>query len=154
MTKPTKWLCAQRRLRSAWASSLSSWRDLGSLATHWAQWRLWSDWADAQADSLKWSHTHFVGFVMSRLIYESCILLLVLLFWVIGLWTCFYSTKNKLNKHFSFLLSIKGTPITLLISHFKLSLYIKSTVNFLNIWTPQKFVVITLKFELCGCTIE
>ena len=33
-----------------------------------AQWRLWSDWADAQADlSLRWAHTHFVGFVMSRL---------------------------------------------------------------------------------------
>ena len=28
------------------------------------------------------------------------------------------------------------------------------TVNFLNIWTPKKFVVITLKFELCGSTIE
>ena len=33
-----------------------------------AQRRLWSDWADAQADlSLCWAHTHFVGFVMSRL---------------------------------------------------------------------------------------
>ena len=33
-----------------------------------AQRRLWSDWADAQADlSLLWAHTHFVGFVMSRL---------------------------------------------------------------------------------------
>ena len=31
-----------------------------------AQRRLWSDWADAQADlSLRWAHTHFVGFVMS-----------------------------------------------------------------------------------------
>ena len=41
MTKPTKWLCTQWRLRSAWASSqsdqssLSTWRKLGSLATHW-----------------------------------------------------------------------------------------------------------------------
>ena len=35
-----------------------------------AQRRLWSDWADGQADlSLRWAHTHFVGFVMSRLIY-------------------------------------------------------------------------------------
>ena len=34
-----------------------------------AQRRLWSDWADAQADlSLCWAHTHFVGFVVSRLI--------------------------------------------------------------------------------------
>ena len=33
-----------------------------------AQRRLWSDWADAQADlSLHWAHTHFVGFVMRRL---------------------------------------------------------------------------------------
>ena len=31
--------------------------------------RLWLDWADAQADlSLRWVHTHFVGFVMSWLI--------------------------------------------------------------------------------------
>ena len=28
------------------------------------------------------------------------------------------------------------------------------TVNFLNIRTPKLFVVITLKFELCGSTIE
>ena len=28
------------------------------------------------------------------------------------------------------------------------------TVNFLNIRTPKKFVVINLKFELCGSTIE
>ena len=34
-----------------------------------AQRRLWSDWADAQADlSLRWAHSHIVGFVMSRLI--------------------------------------------------------------------------------------
>ena len=33
------------------------------------QQRLWSDWADAQADlSLRWAHIHFVGFVMSWLI--------------------------------------------------------------------------------------
>ena len=38
-----------------------------------AQRRLWSDWADAQADlSLHWAHTHFVGFVMSRLTYDPC----------------------------------------------------------------------------------
>ena len=29
-----------------------------------------------------------------------------------------------------------------------------TTVMFLNIRTPKKFVVITLKFELCGSTIE
>ena len=42
VTKPTKWLCAQQRLRSVWASaqsdqsSLSALRKLRSLATHWA----------------------------------------------------------------------------------------------------------------------
>ena len=45
--KTNKWVCTQRRLRSAWA-------------------------ADAQADpSLRWAHNHFVGFVMSRLKYSS-----------------------------------------------------------------------------------
>ena len=35
-----------------------------------AQRRLWSYWADAQADlSLRWAHRHFVGFVMRRLIF-------------------------------------------------------------------------------------
>ena len=34
-----------------------------------AQRRLWSDWVNAQSDlSLRWAHTHFVGFVMSSLI--------------------------------------------------------------------------------------
>ena len=39
MTKPTMWLCAQRRLRSAWASTQSDQSlhcPLGSLAPHWA----------------------------------------------------------------------------------------------------------------------
>ena len=35
-----------------------------------AQRRPWSEWADAEADlSLRWAHSHFVGFVMSRLNY-------------------------------------------------------------------------------------
>ena len=75
MTKPTKWVCAQRKLRSAWASDLNrvfavriekAWVLTYPLS---AQQRLWSDWADAQADLiLRWAHTHFVGFVISRLI--------------------------------------------------------------------------------------
>ena len=33
-----------------------------------AQRKLWSDWASAQADlSLRWAHSHIVGFVMSHL---------------------------------------------------------------------------------------
>ena len=58
MTKPTKWMCAQRRLRSAWASAQS---DQSLRCPHE------ESWADAQADlSLRRAHSHFVGFVMSR----------------------------------------------------------------------------------------
>ena len=74
MTKPTKWLCAQRRLISAWASARVF---VVRMKKAWVlryllsgQRILWSDWADAQADlSLRWAHSHFLGFVMSRLIY-------------------------------------------------------------------------------------
>ena len=75
MTKPTKWVCPAKtqislgirpvwsvfavRMKKAWVLSYP-------LST---QRRLWSDWADAQADlSLRWAHTHFVDFVMSWLI--------------------------------------------------------------------------------------
>ena len=48
-----------------------------------AQRRLWSDWADAQADlSLRWAHSHIVGFVTRRLIYvalDDCILFRMIL---------------------------------------------------------------------------
>ena len=77
MTKPTKWLCAQQRLRSAWVSAQSDQslhcalnRKLKGQCFFMRQWRLWSDWADAQTDlSLRWAHSHFVGFVMRRIIY-------------------------------------------------------------------------------------
>ena len=44
-------------------SSLSAWRTLGFLATHWAH----SEYSDQADLSLRWAHTHFVGFVMSWL---------------------------------------------------------------------------------------
>ena len=48
------------RMKKAWVLSYS-------LST---QRRLWLDWPDAQADlSLRWAHSHFVGFVTLRLIY-------------------------------------------------------------------------------------
>ena len=67
-------MCAQWRLRSAWASTQSDQslrcpheESFGPLS---AQRRLWSDWADAQADlSLRWVHSHFFAFVMRRLKY-------------------------------------------------------------------------------------
>ena len=56
-------------IRPVWSeSSLSAWRKLGSLATHWAHSEDWSDWMDAQADlSIRWERSHFVCFVMRRL---------------------------------------------------------------------------------------
>ena len=69
MTKPTKWLCSQRRLRSAWASAV--WSE-SSLCAHWvakdpsfihADSEDWSDWADTQADlSLRSTHLPFCWF--------------------------------------------------------------------------------------------
>ena len=72
MTKPTKWLCAQRRHRSDWADLIrvfavrmkKAWVLSYLLST---QRRLWSGWLDAQADlRLHWAHIH--GFVISQLI--------------------------------------------------------------------------------------
>ena len=65
-TKPTKWLCAQWRLFRVFTVRMKkAWVLSYPLS---AQQRLWSDWADAQADlSLRCAHSHFVGFVMSRL---------------------------------------------------------------------------------------
>ena len=58
-----------------------------------AQRRLWSDWADAQADlSLCWAHSHFVGFVMRWLNYVCTWLCISVwnwksLFWI---WVAFH----------------------------------------------------------------
>ena len=50
--------------------SESSWRKLGSLATHWAHNEDWSDWADAQVETSLGTR-HFVGFVMRWLRYKN-----------------------------------------------------------------------------------
>ena len=57
MTKPTKWLVRSAKtqislnINPVWSeTSLSAWRKLWSLATHWAQSKDWSDWADAQVN--------------------------------------------------------------------------------------------------------
>ena len=80
VTKPTKWMCAQRRLRSVWASAQSDQslccpheESFGTLSYPLsAQRRLWSDWADDQADlSLRWAHSHIDGFVTRRLKYRK-----------------------------------------------------------------------------------
>ena len=64
MTKPTKWPVRPAMTRISlgicpvWSeSSLSAWRNIGPLATHWAHSKDWSDWVDAKADpSLRWAH--------------------------------------------------------------------------------------------------
>ena len=57
-------------------SSLSAWRNLGSLGTHWAHSKDRSDWVDAQADlSLHWAHIVLLGFVMLWLIYNILVCL-------------------------------------------------------------------------------
>ena len=86
MTKPTKRHVPPAKTQislgflPAWSeSSLSAWRKLGSLATHWAHSknsdqtrRMRSDWADAQADlTLLCVHSHFDGFVLRRLIHDQ-----------------------------------------------------------------------------------
>ena len=69
MTKPTKWHVCQHSdqpghlpslIRVFSVCSMGSW---GPKLSSCRQQRLWSDWADAQADlSLRWAHMHFVGF--------------------------------------------------------------------------------------------
>ena len=78
MTKPTKWHVhpAKMRIRlvilPVWSVFAVRMRKVWVLSYPLSiQRRLWSDWADAQADlSLCWAHSHFVGFVMRWLIYS------------------------------------------------------------------------------------
>ena len=75
LTKPTKRLCTQQRLRSAWASAQSDQGFAVRTKKAWvlsyllsAQRRLCVYEQAAQADlSLSWVHSHFVAFVMRRL---------------------------------------------------------------------------------------
>ena len=69
VTKPTKRVCAQRSLRSAWASAQSD-QSLRCALNGWLRTpAFFMGTADAQADlSLCWAHNHIVGFVMRRLI--------------------------------------------------------------------------------------
>ena len=70
MTKPTKWALRPAKtqislgIHPVWSeSSLSAWRKVGSLATHWAHSEDWSHWADTQANqSLRWAHRPYCWF--------------------------------------------------------------------------------------------
>ena len=58
-------------IRPVWSViAVSLMCSLGPKLSSCGQQRLWSDWADAQADlSLRWAQTHFVDFVMSQLMF-------------------------------------------------------------------------------------
>ena len=71
MTKPTNRMCTLRRLRSAWANFAQADQSLcmcsvgsrGPKVSSCGHRRLWSDWADAQADlSLRWAQRSFSWF--------------------------------------------------------------------------------------------
>ena len=88
-----------------------------------AQWRLWSDWADAQANlSLRWVHSHFVGFDMSRLIWGS--------------------TK----KIFLCLESVITAPFA---CYDQVSQCFRSCVSFFLIISRKRYKNVILKFHLC-----
>ena len=83
MTKPTKWLCTQRSLRSAWAQ----WVAKNPSFLH-ADSEDWSDWADAQADlSHHWAHMSFYRFchVPAHIVWANIVLALVRLYRWAGL---------------------------------------------------------------------
>ena len=80
MTKPTKWHVRPAKtqislgIRPVWSeSSLSAWRKIGSLATHWAH----NEDSDqtGRMPRLIWvvagRTCHFVGFVVRRIIYRQ-----------------------------------------------------------------------------------
>ena len=59
---------------------------------------LWSDWVDAQADlNLRWAHTHFVSFVMSRLKYLASVYLLSCILTLCFLSTCIPFLKGEFS---------------------------------------------------------
>ena len=64
-------------------SSLSTWRKLGSLATHWVQ----SEDSDQADLRLRWAHTHFVGFVVLWLKLFTSKLVICILKKTIKLWS-------------------------------------------------------------------
>ena len=157
VTKPTKWqMCPAKTQISlgilpVWSeSSLSAWRKLGSLATQWAH----SEDSDqtGQMPRLIWV---FVGRTVILSWGGSCehLPLSVTLPWHIFTQTdhmvSILVAASYIYYHKHGLL-----PCNRRQNNINFSKRLKAAVNFLNIRTPQKFVVITLKFELCGSTIE
>ena len=143
--KTNKMTCVPSKDRSAWAStqsdhsSLSAWRNLGSLATHWAH----SEDSDQtgwmpRLICVCWAHRSYCWFS-----HDEAQLWIVLkkadVTWLVITWlwlVLLYCPKEDLW------LKLLEWPSVL---HRK---------QILKIWTPEKIVVITLKFEQNGFTAE
>ena len=72
VTKPAKWQCAQRRLRSAWASAQSDQRLRFALSGQWVAkdpsfLHANNEYSDQADLSLRLAHNHIIAFVMRRL---------------------------------------------------------------------------------------
>ena len=119
-------------IRSVWSQSSLCAHSMGSLGlkvSSCGQGKLRSVWADAQADLSESS----LGAQVILLVLSCC------------------GSNNIMD--FSFFLS--SMDFLFISLSWKQFLFITvCTVNFLNIRTLKQFVVITLKFELCGSTIE
>ena len=84
-----------------------------------AQGRLGSDWADAQADlSLRWAHSHFVGFVTGWLIY--CWLLFIL--------------SQQLTHHTILVWTQLSVPLPIRVSSWVVSLYSRRQLIWPSSW--------------------
>ena len=139
-------------IRPVWSeSSLSAWRKLGPVATHWAHSEDWSDWADAQADlSLRWVHSHAVGFVTRRLILDVqtyfysdyvCCKWLQLLLHCIAFWVTFF----RFSRFTAAFPKFKG-PWPQVQKGWKIPVDVKISI-FLNIFRNNEWILI--KFCLC-----
>ena len=99
MTKPTKWLCAQRSSDQPGHPSslirLGAMRSMGSLGPNVSSCGQQNSDQTGRMPRLiwvfAWTHSHFVGFVMSRLIYSGAWILSVVL-------PCYYGEVFTLGR--------------------------------------------------------
>ena len=64
------------------------------------------------------------------------------------------SSSTHLVENYNLIYQVSVLTAIILLSICPHHYRFQATASFLNIRTPKKFVVITLKFELCGSTIE
>ena len=112
-----------------------------------AQRRLWSDWADGQADlSLRWAHSHNVGFLMSRLIsslYFKCVWCM----YIIAFWQSF-AFKCKPCKAFIFFMYLCVISFSSVTVHLFLTLWICEQICGKHIVQCLKHILFIYLFNL------